>query len=48
MKLEESWKAQLSSRQHRLKLMLDDIAQNRRWVQTILKHLTDIDLIVNS
>ena len=38
-KLESS--AIIKSKQHRLKVLLDDIAQNRHSVQTILKRLAD-------
>ena len=44
MKLEEGLKVQLlKSKQHRLKIMLVDIAQNRHRVQTILTWMIDAD-----
>ena len=45
MKLEESWNVQLYSnlKQHKLNILLDDIAQNRHRVQTILRRMADAD-----
>ena len=45
MKLEESWKVQLlsSNLSNRMKVLLDNIAQNRHHVQTSFKRLADAE-----